>query len=202
MRKRYCILVTGPPAAGKTTLARHLSEQLEIPFISKDEIKERLFDDIGFGSREEKVGLGAAAMNIMYYFAQQLMKRNQPFILENNFENSSRDGLMLLLEQYGFQAVTVILTGDYKTLYRRFAERNSSPERHRGHVVNDCYPEEVPGRAATPISYEAYVDGIQGRGMDCFFANGPQVVVDTTDFLEINIKEIAGHIEEIVHTLR
>ena len=41
----YCILVTGIPAAGKSTMAQFLSEQLQIPMISKDKIKEQLFDD-------------------------------------------------------------------------------------------------------------------------------------------------------------
>ena len=63
----YCILVNG------------------IPVISKDRIKEIMFDEIGFNSREEKVKLGIASMNIIYYMAEQLMKCHQAFILENIF---------------------------------------------------------------------------------------------------------------------
>lgn len=36
------VLVTGPPSAGKTTLAASLSAQLELPLLSKDHFKERL----------------------------------------------------------------------------------------------------------------------------------------------------------------
>lgn len=78
----YCILVTGIPAAGKSTMAEALAEDLELTVISKDKIKEIMFDDIGFNSREEKVKLGIASMNIMYYMAEQLMKNHQAFILE------------------------------------------------------------------------------------------------------------------------
>ena len=53
--------------------------------LSKDSIKEVLFDDLGFHSRAEKVPLGTAAMHILYYAAAQLMKVGKPFILENNF---------------------------------------------------------------------------------------------------------------------
>ena len=49
----YCILVTGIPAAGKSTTAEFLAEHFGIPVISKDKIKELMFDDIGFHSREE-----------------------------------------------------------------------------------------------------------------------------------------------------
>lgn len=106
----YCILVTGIPAAGKSTMAETLAEHFNLPVISKDRMKELMYDDIGFQSREEKVKLGIAAMNIMYYMAEQFMKRNQAFLLENNFENISKESLFNLLEKYSYQAITVTLT--------------------------------------------------------------------------------------------
>ena len=89
----YCILVTGIPAARKSTMAKVMSEKLKLPVISKDTIKELLFDNVGFQSRAEKVKLGIASMEIMYYVAGQLMKAGQAFILENNFEYSSEQGI-------------------------------------------------------------------------------------------------------------
>lgn len=192
----YCILVTGIPAAGKSTMAQRLSEYFGIPVISKDKIKELMYDDIGFHSRGEKVKLGVASMNIMYYMAAQLMKNNLPFILENNFENDSKEPLMNILQQYAYTAITVTLTGDYRKIYQRFVERNSSPDRHRGHVVNDCYPEDTPGREVKIISYESYVKGITTRGMDSFTANGPHILVDTTDFDKVKIDALMKKIEK------
>ena len=75
----YCILVAGMPASGKSTIAVRISESLGIPMLSKDSIKEVLFDDLGFHSRAEKVQLGTAAMHILYYAAAQLMKVGKPF---------------------------------------------------------------------------------------------------------------------------
>lgn len=135
----YCIIVTGIPASGKTVLAEYLSASLHIPVVSKDKIKEILFDTIGFRSRTEKVALGTGAMEAMYYFAGQMMRTGQPLLLENNFENVSRPGIQALLEEYGYQAVTVRLTGDYNVLFKRMTERNNSPDRHKGHIVNDYY---------------------------------------------------------------
>ena len=190
----YWILITGIPAAGKSTMAQFLSERLSIPMISKDKIKELLFDDVGFKSREEKVKLGIASMNIMYYMAEQLMQCNQPFILENNFENSSKDGLNTILERYSYKAITVTLTGDYQKIYERYVERNSCPDRHRGHVVNDCYPEIMAGKKVEPISYESYVAGIVKRGIDPFVSNGPHIIVDTTDFQKVDKEKILRNI--------
>lgn len=203
----YCILVTGIPAAGKSTMAEAISERLKLPVISKDSIKELLFDNVGFQSREEKVNLGIASMEIMYYAAGQLMKAGQAFILENNFEYSSEHGMKNLLEKYQYSALTITLTGDYKAIYQRFLERESSPDRHRGHVVNDCYPEKKENDLKTPkaktISCENFICGIEQRGFDAFCVNGKQIKVDTTDFSKINMEELFSQIaawkKEILH---
>ena len=187
-------------------MAEALSERLKLPVISKDAIKELLFDNVGFKSREEKVNLGIAGMRIMYYAAGQLMKARLPFILENNFE-SSEHGIKDLIEKYQYSALTVTLTGDYRAIYRRFLERESSPGRHRGHVVNDCYPEKeentLKALKAKTISYENFVRGIEQRGFDAFCVGGRQIKVDTTDFSKINMEELFSQIaawkEEILH---
>ena len=192
----YCILVTGIPASGKSTMAEFLAERLRLPMLSKDKIKEILFDDVGFASRIEKVALGISAMNILYYTAQQLMKCGRPFILENNFENISREGILFLLQKYSYHAVTVVLTGNYEIIYQRFLARNESPDRHRGHVVNDCYPEKEGKSCPAPVlSYENFCEGIRERGMDSFCADGPRIVVDTTDFSLVDREAI---LEEII----
>lgn len=192
----YCILVTGIPAAGKSTMAEQLSERLDIPCISKDSIKEIMFDTIGFHSRAEKVTLGVSSMEIMYYMAAQMMKRNQPFILENNFENSSKEGLKKLLDQYQYKAISVILTGNYEVIYQRFVNRDKSPDRHRGHVVNDCYPEkeQKDKKEIASLSYQEYVEKIIARGMDQFFISDANIMVDTTCFEKIDLEDIVKQI--------
>ena len=203
----YCILVAGIPAAGKSTMAEAISERMKLPVISKDTIKELLFDNVGFQSRAEKVNLGIASMEIMYYAAGQLMKAGHPFILENNFEYSSEYGIKSLIKKYEYSALTITLTGDYNVIYQRFLERESSPDRHRGHVVNDCYPEKVGDSLKTlkakVISYENFVRGIEQRGFDAFCVDGGQIKIDTTDFSKINMEELFSRIrawkEEILH---
>jgi predicted kinase len=43
------VVVTGPPASGKSTIARELADALAAPLIAKDPIKETLFDSLGTG---------------------------------------------------------------------------------------------------------------------------------------------------------
>ena len=197
----YCILVTGIPASGKSTMARFLAEACGLPVISKDRIKECMYDTIGFRSREEKVKLGIASMQIMYDLAEELMRSARPFILENNFENVSKEGLLTILEKYEYKAITVTLTGDYKIIYQRFLERNRDPGRHPGHVVNDCYPGSKEINSPVQISYERFVEGITQRGMDSFTANGPQIILDTTDFGRLDREDLVRRIQDIVQAV-
>lgn len=194
----YCILMAGVPAAGKSTMANAIAKQLKLPVISKDMIKELLFDNIGFQSREEKVNLGIASMEIMYYVARQLMEAGQPFILENNFEYSSADGIRALLAKYQYPVLTIILTGDYKVIYQRFLERDARPDRHRGHVVNDCYPEKKKHSAeeikTASISYEDFAHAAKKRGFDTFSVHGERIEVDTTDFSRIDMEKLFSQI--------
>ena len=57
------VLVGGWPAAGKTTVARALASELDIAYLSKDEIKEALMDALGAPSTvEASQELGRAAV--------------------------------------------------------------------------------------------------------------------------------------------
>lgn len=196
-----CILVAGMPASGKTTLARKLSDKLHIPMVSKDEIKELFYDTVGFTSREGKIALGMGSMEAMYYFAGQLLRVGQSVILENNFEECSKTGIEELLARYGCKAVTIRLEGSLEMMYERFVTREKSQDRHRGHVVNDCYPERA-GRKEDipPMSYETYVRTFTERGMADFAAGDELLRVDVSDFTyakeEALIKRIRERIEE------
>lgn len=190
-----CILVAGFPATGKSTLAAALSKELGVPLFSKDSMKELLFDTVGFRSRAEKVALGEGSLEILYYCAGQLLALGQSVILENNFETVSKPGLLALLDKYRCPVVTVMLTGDLPTIYQRFLQRDASPARHRGHVVNTCYP-EPPGSPPpyVPVGFEQFVEGFRSRGMADFDIGGPRVTVDVTDFSTVDAHAIAQRV--------
>jgi adenylate kinase family enzyme len=63
---RTVVFVTGIPGAGKTTMSRALSRALTLPLLSKDAVKESLFDVLGVRDREWSLQLGAAANNVLW----------------------------------------------------------------------------------------------------------------------------------------
>lgn len=198
----YIILIAGMPASGKTTFAKCLSEELQIPMVSKDEIKEILFDTVGFHSREEKVALGVGSMNIMYLFAEALMGTNKLIILENNFENISKPKLQELINKYHYTPITVLFDGDIKKIYNRFIERDNSPTRHRGHVVNTEYPESISGSTiSAQIKFEDFQKTFEERGVRNFNIDGDIIKIDTTDFDKVSYSNVINQIKEKIGML-
>lgn len=192
----YCILIAGMPATGKSTLADTLSAALGLPVFSKDAVKERLFDEIGFQSRAEKVRLGVAAARIIEDCAEQMLRAGKPFILENNFEDTTRAAVMDLLNRYDCTKLTILLTADMPTVYERFVARNQSPERHRGHVVNTCYPEKESRAVVAPPSFEKFAAAMNARGFDRFSVGGACLRVSTTDWQQVDIDAIIAWVRD------
>jgi len=84
---RKIVLISGAPGAGKTTLALPLAYRLGWPLITKDHIKETLFDAMGGvgGSLEESRRFGAGAMETLWALAA----RCPQVVLEANFRPRS-----------------------------------------------------------------------------------------------------------------
>jgi dephospho-CoA kinase len=61
MDEEVVVVVTGIPASGKTTLATARSAQLGWPLISKDVVKESLFEALGTGDFQWSQRLGRVA---------------------------------------------------------------------------------------------------------------------------------------------
>lgn len=60
------VLVTGVPGSGKTTLARSVATELGIPMLSRDVIKEALFDALGLRDRPWALKLGMASGSVLW----------------------------------------------------------------------------------------------------------------------------------------
>ena len=65
------IVVSGLPGSGKTALARALAGELRIPLLSKDVIKEALYDGLGIGDVEWSKRLGRASMDVPFALASE-----------------------------------------------------------------------------------------------------------------------------------
>lgn len=193
------ILIAGLPATGKSRFADYAASALNLPLFCKDSIKEILFDDVGFKSHDAKTQLNYASFHTMIYAAEQVLRSGKSVILENNFENYAKADLLRLIDAYRCNVITVMFGGNVETIYNRYVERNADPSRHRGHVVSDCYPENTDDmRVPDPISFEAFRNGFQKRGMSGFDIGGKRIEVDTSDFSKVDYAAIVNNIQTML----
>ena len=125
------IIITGDLAAGKSTLAASLSAELNIPYLTKDSLKEIACDAIDYETREENLKLSASAVNSMIYFFNQSALVGNDIILEANFRNDEIIKIKEIADKYDYHVLLLKLIGDINLLYQRFLDRMAT--RHRAH---------------------------------------------------------------------
>lgn len=76
------IVVGGAPASGKTTLAKCLAREFNVPLIAKDTIKEALMDADPPRDREASSRLGAIAFAVLFRVAGAVTDQGVSVLVE------------------------------------------------------------------------------------------------------------------------
>jgi predicted kinase len=166
--REHVLIITGAPATGKTTIGRRLAADLGLPLIGKDDIKEILFDTIGWKDRAWSRHLAVACYRLMYYVIEQQLAAGESIAVESNFDRErSTPAFVSLQSRYPFRAVQVLCHADGAVLMERFVARDRSGARHPGHIDRDAYHD---------------VEAVLARGrIEPLALDGPIIEVDTTD---------------------
>lgn len=129
------IVITGPPASGKTTLGKWLSQQLKWPYIGRDDIKETLFDALGWSDREWSKKLGSASYELLYHYLLTHLAVSQPIIIESNFNPTfSTPQFQAYDRQFGICVLEIQCYAEHALLQQRYRQRVEAGTRHPGHV--------------------------------------------------------------------
>jgi len=137
------VVVTGPPASGKSSLARDLARELEIPFLAKDEFKERLYEVFGSDDKvEERVE--RAALAILFSVAASELDAGVSVVVESNFDaESDVEPFRALDGERDLRLVQIHCGGPTDRLVEHFAERAAAGKRHPGHDDDPADADEV-----------------------------------------------------------
>jgi len=169
---RRLVLVSGPPAAGKTTIASPLAAELGFSLLAKDRIKEALHDALGqeidlAWSRR----LGAASMELLWVLAADAPS----VVLEANFWPDDPRHQARLLD-LGTTPVEVHCLCPIDECMRRYSERGSA--RHAVHVDSH----------QLRMTAEEFEKSARPLGL------GPVIAVDTTR--PVDIRALASEIRQ------
>lgn len=127
------IVVSGAPAAGKSTLARALRDALGWPLLAKDDFKEALFDTLGWHDEARSKQMSSAAYALIFKTAKELLHANQSCLIEGNFRWHERQADFAVLAALSpVRMLQVFVTAEPRVLARRFLARAES--RHPGHA--------------------------------------------------------------------
>jgi predicted kinase len=126
------VVVTGPPASGKSTVAEALADGLRLPLIAKDAVKEVLFDALGHAELEWTKRLGTAVYPLLYHLLEAQLRAGRSCVLEANFDHdAASERLHRLRERLPFRALQIVCTAPAELLLERYAARMGT--RHAGH---------------------------------------------------------------------
>ncbi|CAN5899214.1 AAA family ATPase [soil metagenome] len=162
-------------------MAGPLSERLALPLISKDELKEVLFDSLGWGDREQSRRMSDAAYALMFYLAGKQLTAGGSCILEANFRPEAAARLAALAEKRPFETVTVRCFADHEVLRARLSRRAEELLRHPGHLDAELLQQMeslISGGLLEP-----------GSGV---------VEVDTTDPTKVDIEGVARRVKDLI----
>lgn len=131
------IAINGAPGSGKTTLMKWLEPELKIPGLAKDDVKEFLFDRLGYHDRDWSRVLGRASVEALYLVAREFLAANEHLIVENAFwPEVAVPAFEEILNDTEADFIEVYCVTDEETRLKRFEKRLKNSERHPGHVDN------------------------------------------------------------------
>jgi predicted kinase len=176
------VVVTGPPASGKSTIARKIAEGLPAPLVAKDPVKEALFDALGTGDPSWSRKLGIAAYALLFLTLEQEVIAGRSCVLEANFDHNEASAQLSAVQlRHGFRSLQIVCAASREALLERFVARSDS--RHPGHI-DDERLEDV----------EESIDAGRWRALEL---QGELIEVDTTDWSAVDVDALVERARRI-----
>jgi len=173
------IIVAGPPASGKTTLADRLSDTLQLPLIHRDPITEALADILRPSARDDMEPITQASFRAFYTLIAGHLARGSGVVCETNFHSGVAEADLRPIIAHA-RAILIRCQVDRELSIRRFIDRFERGERHWCYFDEERIAEIHAGRGQEPW------DRAEPLELDV-----PTLTVDTTNGFDPSLEDLA-----------
>jgi predicted kinase len=120
------VIVTGPPASGKSALAEDLARELTLPLLAKDDVKLALYRSLGAPDQAASGRMGEAAFEILFSLAERLLEAGVGLVVDGNFVRGQSEAALAPLVARSAAVQLHCAAGREETL-RRYSARVRHP---------------------------------------------------------------------------
>ena len=126
--KPKCIIVTGRGGSGKTTLSKKLAQELWMPVISRDEIKEGYVNTFGVGHNDLPPDTNGIVSNFFFQTVKHHLNNKVSVIIEAAFQHKVWASQMVQVSEIS-HLVLIVCTLDTEVAAKRHLERGLADAR-------------------------------------------------------------------------
>jgi predicted kinase len=183
MTKPLLIIVTGSPASGKTTLAHILTEKINCPLLSRDELKEGYINTLNVAHNELNNSVDLHVNNTFFKTTGLLISKGISIIIEAAFQDKLwRPKLLDLSDKAKIKVIICRTNSDLiKTRFINRLSSNSNREKYHGDQSLSLSQEK----------FIALTENYQPINIDA-----PTLQVNTTDNYNPAIEDIINFIRQ------
>jgi predicted kinase len=147
------IVVTGPPGAGKSTIASRLAARLACPSIAKDDIKDVLLATLGAGDRAWSRRLSTASFAIQFEMLERCLAVRGAVVIEGNFRSEHAARLQAMVCKAEGRCLQIVCDAAPAVRAERLRRRSVEHARHPGHLDGELAADAGGGdHFASPLA--------------------------------------------------